>query len=91
MFLVAIPIALVVVGFVVWHSLQRGRRFVRAATYLRELDGGATPPAANAAAAVLFTAASSPEVDRWASQQAEAKGGASDETIAEARLRGFTS
>lgn len=90
MLVVAIPIALVVVAFVVWHSVNRGRRAVRAATYLRELDGGASPEAANAAAAVLFTAASSTEMDRWAAQAAEKRDGNADEIICEARLRGFT-
>jgi len=86
----AIPIALVVVGLVVWQSVNRGRRAVRAATFLRELEGGATPQAANAAAAVLFTAASSPAMDRWAAQAAEQRDGNADEIISEARLRGFT-
>lgn len=90
MLVLAIPIALVVVALVVWHSVNRGRRAIRAATYLRELEGGGSPEAANAAAALLFTAASSPDLDRWAAQAAEERDGNADQIISEARLRGFT-
>lgn len=90
MLILAIPIALVVVGLVVWHSVNRGRRAIRAATFLRELDGGGTPAAANAAAAVLFTSAATPEMNQWATQAAERHGGSVEEIISEARSRGFT-
>ncbi|MGY6632264.1 MAG: hypothetical protein ACXIU8_00755 [Alkalilacustris sp.] len=86
-------VALVLVAFVVVQSVRQGRRFIRAALFLHELEGGRRPETANAAAAVLFTAESSAPADAHAAQIADARrkrtGESQAQVIGAARARGF--
>lgn len=95
MFLILFLVALVLVGLVVVYSMRQGRRFIRAATFLRERAAGASVAQANAAADILFTAQSTPGADAFAAQQADAmkRETGTDQTqlIADARRQGFES
>jgi hypothetical protein len=86
-------IALVLVAVVVIHSMRQGRRFVRAATFLTELEAGRPAQQANAAAALLFGPGSGPQADAWAMRAAEERrklaGTTQAEIIRQARERGF--
>lgn len=86
-------VALALVALVVWQSIQQGRRFVRAAAFLREVEGGATVEHANEVAGVLFTARSSHDADAWAARAADAHkerfGGRQADVIRAARAKGF--
>ncbi len=86
-------VALVLVAIVVVSSVRQGRRFIRAAAFLNEIEGGRPAHEANALAAVLFTADSSPSADAHAAQAAEARrqrsGLSQAKLIGEARQRGF--
>ena len=86
-------VALGLVAVVVAQSIRQGRRFIRAATYLNELEGGRPQHEANAAAALLFTGDSSPSADAHAAQIADARrkrtGQTQAQVIGSARDRGF--
>jgi hypothetical protein len=86
-------VALVLVAVVVAQSVRQGRRFIRAATYLHELEGGRPAPEAHAAAEILFTSDSSAAADAHAAQLAEARrkrtGESQAQVIGAARARGF--
>ena len=86
-------IALVLVAVVVVHSMRQGRRFIRAALFLTELEAGRPVEQANASAAVLFGPASSPQADVWAAQAAEERrklhGASQAQVIGTARTKGF--
>lgn len=87
-------VALVLVGLVVAQSMRQGRRFIRAATFLAEVEAGRPAEQANAAAALLFTGQSSPSADAWAARAADERrqlmGGSQGAVIRAARERGFT-
>ena len=86
-------LALVLVGIVVAHSIRQGRRSIRAAAFLNELDGGRAVAQANAAATLLFTDKSSASADAHAARIARERQGRTGETqaqlIAGARGKGF--
>ena len=86
-------VALVLVAIVVVQSVRQGRRFIRAALFLNELEGGRPPHEANAAAAILFGSDSSPMADAHAAQLAEARrrhsGQSQSQVIGAARAKGF--
>jgi hypothetical protein len=86
-------VALVLVALVVAQSVRQGRRFIRAALFLHELEGGRPVHEANAAAAILFGSDSSPSADAHAAVLAEARRKRSGESQAQviggARARGF--
>ncbi len=93
MLFVLFLVALVLVALVVLQSVRQGRRFIRAATFLNELDGGRPAHEANAVAAVLFTGESSPGADAHAAQIARARsaehGQSQAQVIGAAQARGF--
>ena len=86
-------VALVLVGFVVFQSVRQGRRFIRAALFLHELEGGRRAAEANAAAAMLFTPESSAPADAHAAQIADSRrkrtGETQSQVIGSARDKGF--
>lgn len=86
-------VALLLVAVVVAQSIRQGRRFIRAAAFLNELEGGRPVHEANAAAAILFTRDSSASADAHAAQVAEARrtrsGESQAQVIGAARTRGF--
>ena len=86
-------VALVLVAIVVGQSIRQGRRFIRAATYLHEPEGGRPAHEANAAAEILFTNDSSTSADAHAAQIAETRRKRTGETQAQvigaARGKGF--
>jgi hypothetical protein len=86
-------VALVLVAIVVTQSVRQGRRFIRAALYLNELEGGRPVHEANAAAAILFGRDSSAAADAHAAQLAEMRrkrsGESQAQVIGAARARGF--
>jgi hypothetical protein len=86
-------VALVLVAVVVAQSVRQGRRFIRAALFLHELEGGRPVHQANAAATILFSADSSASADAHAAQLAEARRGRTGESQAQvigaARQKGF--
>lgn len=86
-------VALGLVAIVVAQSIRQGRRFIRAAAFLNEIEGGRPAHEANAAAAILFTSGSSPSADAHAAQIAEARrkrtGESQGQLIGAARARGF--
>jgi hypothetical protein len=86
-------VALGLVAIVVVSSIRQGRRFIRAATFLTELEGGRPRHEANALASVLFTSESSPSADAHAAQAAERRrrqaGLSQARLIGEARQKGF--
>lgn len=86
-------VALGLVGVVVVSSIRQGRRFIRAAAFLNEIEGGRAAHEANAVATVLFTSDSSPSADAHAAQAAEAlrrrRGQSQAAVIGDARARGF--
>ncbi len=86
-------VALLLVALVVGQSIRQGRRFIRAALFLHELEGGRPAHEANAAAGILFTNGSSASADAHAAQIAETRRRRAGETQAQvigaARARGF--
>lgn len=91
-------VVLAVIGLgaaLVWSSVRRGRRFVRAADFLMILDGGSSVEEANNLSAALFTKSSNPETDRRATNRAKAVsnsqfGGKQLPLIFLAKSKGFT-
>ena len=86
-------VAVALVALVIVQSVRQGRRFIRAALFLHELEGGRPRDAANAAAAMLFSPESSTSADAHAAQIADARRKRTSETQAQvigaARDRGF--
>ena len=86
-------VALVLVAFVVVNSVRQGRRFIRAALFLHELEGGRRMHEANAAAQLLFSSDSSTSADAHAAQIADARrkrtGESQAQVIGAAREKGF--
>lgn len=86
-------VALVLVGLVVAQSIRQGRRFIRAATYLNELEGGRPVHEANAIAAILFSGESSATADAHAAAlaraRATARGESQTQIIGAAQSLGF--
>lgn len=86
-------VALGLVAVVVAQSIRQGRRFIRAATFLNEVQGGRPVHEANAAAAILFTPDSSTAADAHAAQIADARrkrtGESQAQVIGAARRKGF--
>ena len=86
-------VALGLVALVVVQSIRQGRRFIRAATFLNEVQGGRPVHEANAAAALLFTPDSSQAADGHAAALADRlrkeSGATQAQLIGAAREKGF--
>jgi hypothetical protein len=91
----AFILALVVAAKVWHHSIQRGKRFVRAFAFLDHLDMGDDVATANACAnSMVFTRDSNPDADRMLILRAKAfadqySRGKQIPVISLARSRGF--
>ncbi|MEX1035651.1 MAG: hypothetical protein WDZ54_06815 [Sneathiella sp.] len=92
---VVIIIALIIGGYFFFKkNTERGKRFVRAYTFLMQIDDGGNVDEANSIAAFVFSEHSNPDSDSRTiglarSYAAAVHGGKQLPVIAEARNKGF--